>query len=232
MDHISENGTLRIDIGQGVPDADAPEHHEAPFRDNPNNVVDNLQREFFAGAEGDRPNVDNGDRGVKGHGQIQWMDLPENWLEKQQNSSGWDVRSSSREFHPPGDPESSLVLFYRGGPTSEEAGARFKSVLSKPPHHLSPEELASIQITLGNLANPEAFEIREARTEKLNGKMTLVVDGEWKRNRNQFHGVMIDADGTGTVVQELFFEAPSGAYTKHINSVVKALQGIRWKQPG
>lgn len=166
---------------------------------------------------------------VKKYGQVEHLKLPSGWNLLPPERPEWAVIGNSRQFSFTGDPNCSVVLYDRGVRSSNEAGRKFRDLLAKPPHKLDSKEIQEIKVTLGNMADPNFFELREIRTENLNGKNVLVIDGEWKNSQTQFHGLMIDADGSGSLVQEIFFEATPQSYAERIKEVTDALRKLKWK---
>ena len=162
-------------------------------------------------------------------GQLKKMNMPVGWQPgpdySQRQHSG-----SYQEFHPAGDPECQLGFYYRGRRTSEAAGENFHNVLSRPPHALSEGEYMSLKEVLRDKAKqPEDFMVRAARTEDLNGKRVLVVEGRYTGNQNDSKHIFIDSDGSGTAVQEIFFQAPKDKFGAFIGEANQAMHTARWR---
>ncbi len=162
------------------------------------------------------------------HGQIKHMEMPGGW----QAGPDYSKRLHSgtyQEFHPPGQEDCQLGFYYRGRRTSESAGELFKNTLDQEPHQLSGAEYASLQEIVRDKAKSADFTLKGAHTEELNGKMVLVVEGRYNANQNDAKHVFLDADGTGTAVQELFFQAPKDKFGKYIGASDRAMKTINWK---
>jgi microcompartment protein CcmK/EutM len=158
------------------------------------------------------------------------MSLPSEWIAAPAHKAniGGDL---FREYHISGDPELKLCFYYRGIRTSQFDGETFKQVLQKPPHDLSDAELSTLAATLRN-KNPQLFAKTVARTEDLNGKRVLVVEGSYdqgKPTQIDNRSIYVDSDGTGTAVQEIFCQGPSAKFQKHSQEYRAALSSIRWK---
>lgn len=162
-------------------------------------------------------------------GAIAQMTLPKDWVECPQVASQWATSVSSRDFTPPGDPSATLSLYFRGTLVSEAAASSFQQILQDLPHSLSSEEVNSISSVLSTIADQDAFEKRSIQTAEIAGRRVLIIDGEWKTSQTEFHGLMIDADGSGREIQEVFFEASAIGFAKYINEVAQSIRTIEWK---
>lgn len=195
---------------------------------------------------------------VENQGQIKQMTLPQNWQEATAKSDS-NILRSERFFHPVSEAEGSkvgvdkdskssarvedsktsartdeskdarIVFFYSGRANPEADGIQFKNVLQGDPHKLSAEELKQLGKTLGDLADPESFKLTEAQTKDLNGKRVLDVKGVWLYDNKQYHGVLINGDGTGQVVQQIYLMSPAGTFLKHDTQFEDSCRSIRWR---
>ena len=165
---------------------------------------------------------------VKDLGQVEKMTMPSGW-EAGPDYSKRQHAASYQEFHPPGQPECQLGFYYRGRRTSETAGELFKDVLAKPAHELSGAEYASLQEVVRDKAKAEDFTVKTAHTEEINGKKVLVVEGRYNGNQNDAKHMFIDSDGTGTAVQEVFFQASKEKFAKYGNAADQAMRSVVWK---
>jgi len=167
---------------------------------------------------------------ISNQGQISKMDLPCGWVERDKSDVTSNIGARSvREFTPPDAPDVKLSFFYRGLPCSETTGDAFKGILSKPPHHVTPTELKTLTEILRERGDNSAFSILAARTEDLNGKRVLIVEGRYRQTQQDLHEVIIDTDGTGRTVQEVFFQAPKDKFPRHLSEAKAALRSIAWK---
>jgi hypothetical protein len=165
---------------------------------------------------------------ITNHGQIAKMTLPAGWEEGPSTSGGIGTRSF-REVHPIADPDAKLCFYYRGLPTSAEAGKSFRTVLDKPPHILTRAEIGSLNEVLRGKNDPTVFSPVMIKTEDINGKRVLTVNGRLNEKQADVKSILIDADGSGTVVQEVYFQAPKELYLRYMKAARDAMESIEWK---
>jgi hypothetical protein len=165
---------------------------------------------------------------VEDRGQIKEMTLPAGWEEGPSTSGGIGTRSF-REVHPAEFPDAKLCFYYRGLPTSDAAGAAFKAVLDQPPHILSSKEISSLGEILRGKDDPNTFSPLMIKTEDVNGKRVLTVNGRINEKQDDLKEILVDADGTGKVVQEIYFQAPKELYTRYMKAAQDSMKTIEWK---
>jgi hypothetical protein len=166
---------------------------------------------------------------VAGHGQIAQLQIPPDWVESTPDAPlGSSGGRGDREFHPPGRTDVTLCLYYRGAPIDPSSAEEFSAVLSKTAHVLSDEEIDTLFDVLGNAANPNAFDMRYARTIDLRGKTVLAVEGVWTELKIEGLHFYVDADGSGRFVQEIYFTAPRADFDGYGESVKAALASVEW----
>lgn len=169
---------------------------------------------------------------VINHGQIERMSIPDGWVEGPPATFQGIGTRSLREFHPLEAPEAQLCLFYRGLPVNEQAGQSLVSLLNKPDHELSGEELSSLREILRERSDPEVFELVSVpQVRNLNSRLVLLIEGSYKQADKYLEEILIDADGTGRVVQEIYFIAPADAYCAYAAQAKQSFDSIRWKAP-
>jgi hypothetical protein len=161
-------------------------------------------------------------------GQVQYMCLPAGWLEEPQEKNG-APGILSHYYHPPEKPDVQLCFYFRGHKVSRAASVAFHDVLDKPAHMLALNEIKSVKEIIGDRADPQKFAIVLARTEDWNGRRVLTVEGRYYQHQCDTHAMLIDADGTGSTVQEIFYQAPKAEYLHYLQQVKAALQSIEWK---
>lgn len=161
-------------------------------------------------------------------GQVDALKLPPGWKEGQATKPAGGS-SSLREFHLPGNREVKLCFFYRGTRVSEAVGKDFQKVIEQAPHILKPAEVESLKEILREKANPQSFKTLIAKTEDIDGKRVLLIEGSHAGSQIETRSIFVDTDGTGTAIQEIFFQAPKPEYTKHLPVATAALKSIRWK---
>jgi len=165
---------------------------------------------------------------IENHGQIARITLPAGWEEGPSTSGGVGVRSF-REVHPVHDPDAKLCFYYRGLPTGEAAGKCFREILEKPAHILTKAEIASIGETMRGKDDSKVFSPIMIKTEDLNGKRILAINGRYSERQDDVKSVLVDADGSGRVVQEIYFQAPKELYLRYMKAAREAIESIEWK---
>ena len=161
-------------------------------------------------------------------GQIARMQMPATWKESAKEESKV-AGSSYREFTADGKPDSKFCFFYRGRRMSEASSKAFHDLLSKPAHVLSSAELKSIGEVLDAKADASVFNTLSARTEDLNGKSVLIVEGRYREKQVDTYAVFVDSDGTGSAVQEMFYQAPKADFMARLKEAKESLKTVRWK---
>jgi len=167
---------------------------------------------------------------MKNHGQISEMSLPGAWVETGPYSFAGGIGTRSfRGIHPPEHPKAILGFYYRGLPVSEEAGDHFHTILAEPPHVLGAAELESLSEVLRDKAWIVDFAKSSARTENINGKQILVVEGRYLGIQEDSCHFFVDALGDGRVVQEIYYQAPKDIYARYLKEAQDSLKSIKWK---
>lgn len=167
---------------------------------------------------------------VSNIGQIEQMLLPENWVKGvvYKAGIGGDL---FQEYHPKSEPDVTMCFYYRGLRTSKVAGEIFHKVLQKSPHKLTEAEFTNLIETMRN-KDPKDFAMCSAYTEDINGRRVLVVEGSFdigKESQSDNRSIYVDADGSGTAVQEIYFQCPKEKFQGHIDEVNASLNSINWR---
>ncbi|MDP3509207.1 MAG: hypothetical protein Q8T09_14640 [Candidatus Melainabacteria bacterium] len=182
---------------------------------------------------------DNRDGGASGRktggiqvidrGQISSMSMPAGF-EKGKTVGGTYANDSFQEYHLSSNANVKFYFEYRGRRMGVESSKVFHDTLEKPPHALAAQELESLHQVLGaNRSNKDDFKINSARTEDLNGKRVLTIEGRYPRHNLSARTVFVDSDGTGSAVQEITFQAPTAEFFKNTAASLNALKSIKWK---
>ena len=82
---------------------------------------------------------------------------------------------------------------------------------------------------MGDLSDKDSFQLTEASTRDINGKRVLDVQGVWLYNKNQYHGLLMDGDGTGKVVQQIYLMAPASEFSASNKDFEQACLSIKWR---
>jgi hypothetical protein len=165
---------------------------------------------------------------IVSRGAVLCMNLPEGWLWGKRKSRD-ESQFSFLEFHPDGKPTVMLWFFYRGQKLNDTAAHSFRNLLAQLPHLLTPQEISAVSAVVREKGKPEFFELISARTEQLNGKMVLQLQGRYKAGQEGAYSLYIDSDGTGSTVQELHFQAHKDEYRHYINEARKSFSSIIWR---
>ncbi len=164
-------------------------------------------------------------------GQIASVAIPAGWEEAPEKKSGIPTMGY-KSFHPKEAPQAELSFFYRGRRISKEGANAFKALLKKAPHVLSPGEFYSLKEILRDKSDPQEFAMLIAKTEEFNGKSVLVVEGRYLQIQEENRSIILDADGEGTAIQEIFFQAPKLIFPRYYRSATAAMRSIAWRSPG
>ncbi len=156
-------------------------------------------------------------------GRIESFRPPSNWCKS--NNSGFDS-AISIDFSPK-ESQAILSIYQRRALVSASTAERFKDLLEDPCHSLSPDELGSIRQVLGNMSDQNAFELRHASSSAIGPQKVLLIEGEWKASRKQFHGLLFPDAEEPRQIQEVFFEAPPLEFLKHIHEADKAIRTLK-----
>jgi hypothetical protein len=161
-------------------------------------------------------------------GQVKFIAIPQGFVECPEPARDVDVRFL-RRFQSADNDKVELAFFYRGAPMNKVIGADFRGILSAPPHELSAEEVESIQLVLRDASEPDWFDLSSARTDLLQGKTVLLIEGTWKNSHLYNLGIFIDVDGSGCIVQEIHYTAPLDVREKYAEIAKAAISSIEWK---
>ncbi len=164
---------------------------------------------------------------LKNEGQISSMQLPENWVEAK--AAKTLANDHLREFVSSANADVKLCFYYRGKTIAAGAARDFCGVLQEPEHILTEEEIESLSIVLRNAAYAESFSTSSIKTETINGKRVLIVEGIWQVNQIFDLSIFIDSDKSGSAVQEIHFFAPALNYVNYLKEAQEAIESITWK---
>lgn len=160
-------------------------------------------------------------------GQISVMKLPDGFEIGRQSDETIGTKMF-KEYHSDDDPEVQFTFYYRGMRTRPDSAKAFHELLEAPPHVLKQSEFDKISETLYMMAHPEKFKLMIAKTQDINGKRVLSVEGEFVHDGSMIRTLFIDSDGTGSAVQEISFRAPKDRYMKNIPRASKVFDSINW----
>lgn len=181
--------------------------------------------------EGDKIHIASNDtvKEVIDLGQIARLNMPPGFV-KGESEGGTSGNNYFAEYHLEADPEVKLYFEYRGHRTSKAQAEKFHALLNKPAHKLSPEETQSdFGEILSDKNIPQDFHTQIAKTQDINGKRVLVVEGRYINHDLQARTLYVDTDSTGSAIQEITFQTPVDKRSKYFTSGIKALESIKWK---
>lgn len=160
-------------------------------------------------------------------GQVLSMTIPSSW--KEGEPATLPANAFFKEYHVANEPDVKLCFFYRGQRSSPAAAEAFRSLLQKPDHLLTPAEIKSVAEIMRNKDDAKEFAMLSARTREINGKRVLEVEGRYTEKQIDAQAIYVDAEGTGSVVQEIFYQAPKNQYMLHQRETRQAFDSIAWK---
>lgn len=182
-------------------------------------------------------------------GPIKNIQFPNGWQQTDSTTGGIGNRSIET-YGPPGDRSIGISVFYGGLPTSDTGAKAFTQLLKdKPaesgPQQLTAEDIKSIADALGRLNvgdnqytntgryRPPVFHIDSARTEQMNGRTVLSVQGNFVDMNGKpvkgFNGIFADTDGTGKRIQQVYLQGPPDMMPQYKNQLDETLSSIEWK---
>ncbi len=176
-------------------------------------------------------NAKRGNRslGRDNYGQISNMAMPAGWVPGEQIDN-FVGNSSYKQFHPATDKNVRLSFYYRGRRTTAASGQRFHALLKEPCHLLSRKEIDTLAEIIRDKSNQADFRMQSARTEDINGKRVLVIEGRYNEIEQDCRSMFVDADAsTGTVVQEISYQAPKASFYRYYGQAKGAMDSIQWK---
>lgn len=167
---------------------------------------------------------------VANFGVVSSFTLPANWVESN-FGQGEPQQGRSRIFNQSDTPSAQLCFFFRGHRVSEQAAANFLTLLSSPDHFLKSSEFKSVAEIVRDLGNTATFKLLQAATRQVNNKRVLTVEGRFVQSGQDTYSIFADVDGSGTIVQEIHYQAPKLEFTRYLAEVRAAITSLQWRQP-
>lgn len=162
---------------------------------------------------------------IPGMAPVRGLETPNGW-EREITECGLDRTACSVSFRPPDGSDTTLSFYDRGYPVLGAGAEKFRELIDKPPHSLTADEIEQLtEQVIGPLADKSAFAITHARTEELNGKRVLTIDGDWSSGK-KFHGYFIPAQNHR--IRELFFEGDTAEFDLNFRSAQRSISTIQW----
>ncbi len=172
---------------------------------------------------------------VSDHGAIACINIPAGWhktseIEHDTLDGKWASQAISKDFAPNTGEPATFSIYYRGSELGQSAANKFKEVIHAPYHSLQENELSELAQVLGNLLDDEAFAIARIHSTSISGRRAIVIEGQWKRSKTKYYGLMVNVDKDARVIQEIFFEAAPALFDSYIDSIKASIFGIEWKE--
>lgn len=164
---------------------------------------------------------------IENIGALDSMTLPNGWSQGEEKSQIGGL-GNSRQFTTAGNKDIELTIFDRGR-RYESNSAAFKSILTSAPHSLSDSEKESLGAILGNYNDSRVFAMTDCKTQDLNGKRVLVIAGKWSAAEHESYSILVNPDGEGSNVQEIYFKAPTKQYKLYLPQAMQSINSIKWK---
>ena len=185
---------------------------------------------------------------VVNEGAIKTMALPEGWTSAKRFSNGIGQRYRE-SFRPPGEREAEICVFYRAMAISDEAANAFRHLIGQGASQtLTRGQIIAMQEVMGitsvgdnqhtnSSTNPRfapRFHLRNACTTKVQDRVVLLVEGNFQDESShktaEFKGIFVDTDGTGKMVQEIYYQAPQTKFARFLPWFEKCLaESMEWK---
>lgn len=161
-------------------------------------------------------------------GSISRMTLPAGWIE-QTEGGPWFSPVSSRTFHPP-ETSDAVMSYMQTVLTGDAAG--FQRLLDAPLHALKPAEIkfVALEIHANTWVDSDQFHFSSARTETLNGRRVVVLEGQWlddagKPFQKDYKLAFLDNERRPRSVG---YSAPAALFERYWKQVRQALDSIEW----
>ena len=152
------------------------------------------------------------------------MKMPSGW--QMVENKTLPVGYSSVGCRPKDNREVELNIFSGGGRLSEEAAMRFHELLSKPPHALTSAELKNVSEAIGDKADPHSFRILSARTENINGKTVLSIEGHYTSWPISSQIKYVSGGTDGAFVRAVSYTAPTNEYGRYLLQAQRSFQSL------
>ena len=153
--------------------------------------------------------------------------VPPGWVEGTgQMPSG---QGRSRIFHQASKEGVQLCFFFRGHRVSDPAAVELAGLLARPDHFLKLSEFRAVQEIVRDLGSRDGFKLLQAATREIKGKRVLVVEGRFASREEDTYALFVDVDGSGSIVQEIYYQAPKFDFARHLFEVKVAMESIGWR---
>lgn len=161
-------------------------------------------------------------------GQIQTITIPAGWEEHYEERER-AVPFTMRFFQPQENENAILAFFYRGRRLDNANGDNFRKLLQQPAHVLNQQEFEDLKAVLRDKNDPDEFQVVIAKTEDFNGKRVLIIEGRYLGICEDNRHMYIDSDGSGTAIQEVYYQAHRSIFPRFYRTAAAAMRTIKWR---
>lgn len=168
---------------------------------------------------------------IQNLGAIDNLKLPEGWVEEERGpheTGALEMPEIVRVFHKSAEPRAQICVFFRNQPVTDASAESFRKLLAAAPRKLTKSEVDTVQQVIGRMHWDEVFTTGDAKTEIVNEKTVLIVEGTWKVVDTQTYCMFVDITGRGDLVQEIYYAAPKDIYEKYQPEAVATLSKVTW----
>jgi hypothetical protein len=161
------------------------------------------------------------------HGAVEGMRIPGEWVEWRRDIGIFHKLG----FHARGRSDVNVYSYFVWSPESRKDSEGFLQALKNPPHPLARDEIQSLKPVIDRLTEsaPGEFDIRSAKTQDLNQRRVIVVEGRWTKHRVDAYTILVDASGCGKLAQQLAYTAPTADYRRRLADAQAAFASIFWR---
>ena len=122
-----------------------------------------------------------------------------------------------------------MTFYYREESISNGSFQKFKELLQRPVHSLSPAEFIETAEIIRDASDNNYFEMTQAYTKMLKGRMIYVVQGHWTVADTNSLAFFVPEDGEATRrLLELYFIAPPDLFEVHLANATEIFSTIEW----
>ncbi len=165
---------------------------------------------------------------MSNEGQISSMPIPAGWSKSSVDQHP-TTTSNYVEYHQDKTSEARLGTYYRGHRISETAAKNFSKILKAATHTLDENEFLSLAEVLRDKSNASDFETTNKATIDIHGKRVLLIEGRFKEIKQKAYAIYVDAENTGEVIQEIFYQAPDSVFNSYKKAAEDSIKSITWK---
>ncbi len=163
---------------------------------------------------------------VENEGCVKSMNLPPGWIDQSKPRPAF-AGPYWRIFRPSPDGRAHLSFFDRGRPVTESAVNALHALLAAVPATLTPADLQSLGEVLREAYLVDEFTFKYARTELLNAKPVIVIEGQWNELQEDCLWI-ITAEPQSNWICEIIYQAPKSEFAVHFETIVNCLKTIQW----